>query len=70
MGELVLPLALTVLGLALGGVIFIAGAGMTVGDNVVRTAFLLLSALTVPHMWLEWRARLASAGKPPIRSHV
>ena len=62
MSELVLPLILTTLGLALGTVIFAAGAKMPAGDNVVRTAFLLLSALTVPHMWLGWRAQVALAG--------
>ena len=61
-GEMILPLVLTMLGLALGGGIFAAGAKMPAGDNVVRTAFLLLSALTVPHMWLEWRARVTLAG--------
>ena len=62
--EMVLPLVLTMLGLMSGSVIFAAGAGMPAGDNVVRTAFLLLSALTVPHMWLERRARLSSALTP------
>ncbi|WP_174291172.1 Brp/Blh family beta-carotene 15,15'-dioxygenase [Sphingomonas bacterium] len=70
MSVLVLPLILTSLGLALGIVIFAEGAAMSPGDNVVRTAFLLLSALTVPHMWLEWRARLALAGPPAVQSRV
>ena len=70
MTQLAMPLVLTTLGLALGGVIFAAGARMPAGDNVVRTAFLLLSALTVPHMWLEWRARVASCGAPAARSEV
>jgi len=61
-GELVLPLVLTVLGLGLGAVISTTGTAAPTGDNVVRTAFLLLSALTVPHMWLDWRARMASRG--------
>lgn len=61
-GELVLPLVLTVLGLGLGAVIFATRPAAPTGDNVVRSAFLLLSALTVPHMWLDWRARLASGG--------
>ena len=68
--EMVVPLVLTMLGLALGGVIFAAGDRIPVGDNVVRTAFLLLSALTVPHMWLEWRARAALAGTPDVRTTV
>ena len=61
-GEIVVPAVLTMLALALGAVIFAVGAGPTIEENVVRTAFLLLSALTVPHMWLEWRARLGSVG--------
>ena len=61
-GEIVVPAVLTMLALALGAVIFAVGAGPTIQENVIRTAFLLLSALTVPHMWLEWRARLGSVG--------
>jgi Brp/Blh family beta-carotene 15,15'-monooxygenase len=68
--EMVLPFVLTMLGLALGGVIFAAGAGIPAGENAVRTAFLLLSALTVPHMWLEWRARAALADALAVRSEV
>ncbi|WP_294392233.1 Brp/Blh family beta-carotene 15,15'-dioxygenase [uncultured Sphingomonas sp.] len=59
-GEVALPLALTAIALAFGALIFQAGPGDAVEENVVRTAFLLLSALTVPHMWLDWRARSAS----------
>ena len=66
MREMVLPLVLTMLGLALGAAIFAAGAELPVAGNVVRTAFLLLSALTVPHMWLEWRARAAPAVQPKV----
>ena len=69
-GAMILPLVLTILGLALGGVIFAAGARIPAGDNVVRTAFLLLSALTVPHMWLEWRARATLAGTLAVRAKV
>lgn len=68
--EIVLPLILTVLGLGLGAVIFVTGAATPVGENVVRSAFLLLSALTVPHMWLEWCARIAAAGQPVTPSHI
>jgi len=70
MREVVLPLVLTLLGLTLGGVIFAVGAKMPVGENVVRSAFLMLSALTVPHMWLEWRARVVSGSAPAIRTIV
>jgi Brp/Blh family beta-carotene 15,15'-monooxygenase len=66
LSELVLPLILTTLGLALAAGIFAAGAKLPAGDNVVRTVFLLLSALTVPHTWLEWRARAALAGTPAV----
>lgn len=69
-GEIALPLVLTMLGLVLGGIIFAAGARTPAGDNVVRTAFLLLSALTVPHMWLEWCARTALANALAFRSKV
>ena len=67
--QMVLPLILTLLGLGLGAVIFVAGAGTPIGGNVVRSTFLLLSALTVPHMWLEWRAQLASVGQPVAPSY-
>lgn len=65
---LLLPALLSLLGIALGVAIFVAGAGMAIGENVVRSTFMLLSALTVPHMWLEWRARLTepSAVEPSL----
>ena len=69
-GELILPLFLTLLGLGLGVAIFVAGAGAPIEDNLVRSAFLLLSMLTVPHMWLEWRARVASTNTPAVRSKL
>lgn len=70
LSELIPPFILTTLGLALGAVIYAAGAKMPAGDNVVRTVFLLLSALTVPHMWLEWRARAALAGTLTVQPKV
>lgn len=51
-----IPAILTILAFALGFTIYLAGEGMSISSNLVRTAFLLLSALTVPHIWLRWRA--------------
>ena len=59
-GSALIPLTLTILGLMLGVTIYCVGARSPSGDGIIRTAFLLLSALTVPHMWLEWRLRTAS----------
>lgn len=48
------PMAgLTALACLLGLAIFLAGHTLTIEAGVVRTSFLLLSALTVPHMALE-----------------
>ena len=67
--ELAAPLVLTILALGLGILIFVTAAGARIGDDVVHSAFLLLSALTVPHMWLERRARLA-AGRTPFAPNI
>lgn len=45
--------ALTLLACALGAGIFVVAPGLTFDADVVRTAFMLLAALTVPHMALD-----------------
>jgi len=54
------PVLLTLLAAAFAGLVYVGGGSLSVESNVVRTTFLLLSALTVPHMWLGWRARSAA----------
>lgn len=47
---------LTVLACVLALGIYRFGSGLTVDDGIVRTSFMLLGALTVPHMALDWLA--------------
>lgn len=57
--------ALTILACLLGLGIFVSGHGIPATADIVRTSFLLLSALTVPHMALEYlAARHARIARP------
>lgn len=47
-------LLMTALACGLGASIFFARPALTLDANVVRTAFMLLAALTVPHMTLDY----------------
>jgi Brp/Blh family beta-carotene 15,15'-monooxygenase len=49
--------ALTAAACVLGAGIFVMAPGLTLDANVVRTAFMLLAALTVPHMALDYVQR-------------
>ena len=49
----VIVVAVTLLALALGVVMFAAQTMLRIEDGVIRTAFILLSILTVPHFVLE-----------------
>ena len=58
-------LSLTAMACFLGFCIYYAGQKIDFDANVVRTSFMLLSALTVPHMALEYGAR-----KLPTRTAI
>lgn len=55
-------LPLTGLGLLMGGALFMLQPEASLQDGAIRTAFFMLSALTVPHMWLAWLADRTRVG--------
>lgn len=55
-GVLRRSLPLAALGMAVGVALFVFQPAHELDSDMVRTLFLLLSALTVPHMWLRWLA--------------
>lgn len=66
LGARVLPL--TVAGLGLGALIWRWWPGEEAG-GAVRACFLLLAALTVPHMWLAWLdGRRSGAGRREVEA--
>ncbi len=59
-GTLLRALPLSTLALLLGAALYWRQVGPVFAPAAVRTTFVLLSALTVPHMWLDWLARTRS----------
>lgn len=56
------PLSIAALGI--GGLVFLIQPAGDWAPAAVRTVFQVLSALTVPHMWLEYRASAAVPNAP------
>lgn len=68
---IVRSLPLTGLGILIGGALLLLQSAASFQDGAIRTAFFLLGALTVPHMWLAWLsdpARMGARSRSCLRS--
>ena len=53
---------LTLLAICGGGILWWSTAERAFAADAARVAFMLLGALTVPHLWLEWQSERRDAG--------